>query len=877
MSGFDADRWERVSPLLDQALELAETERAAWLAALREEQPATAADLQRLLDEHRALARERFLDASYPAMTTTFAGRAIGAYTIVSPLGEGGMGSVWLAERSDGRFTRQAAVKFPRVLLAGANEQRFRREVSLLGRLTHPNIAQLVDAGVTHEGQPYLILEYVDGQPIDAYCTARALGELERVRLVSDVLAALAHAHASLIVHRDLKPSNVLVTADGRVKLLDFGIAKLLEEDGAAGPATMLTRDGGTALTPACAAPEQLTGGDITTATDVYAAGVLLYQLLTGHHPAGEDVRSAAALVKAIVERDPAERLHGDLDTIVRKALKKNPLERYPSATALADDLQRYLRHEPISARPDTFAYRAAKFLRRNRVAAALAGSALVATAAGVGGTLIQARTARLQRDFALRELSRAEATGDLNAFLLSDAAPSGERFTVDDLLARAEHIVQRQRGDAATRAQLLVSIGRQYTVLDRYAKARPILEQAYRMAQTLPDPAMRARAACGLAQTLANVGELPRAEALVAEGLRQLPTDSMFAAERMNCLLRGSEVANRSGATADELARAESAVAVAKTLPVPSELAELEAAVNLADAYTHVGRFHEAAATFSQASQRLASLGRDDTERAGTLYNNWGLALSLAGRPLEAEPIFRRAMAIDRDGRRDTRVAPTLLTNYARVLQDLEQDGRAADYAAQAYTNAREAGAQIALSQVQLVQASIARAQGDLPRASRLLADAEAWPRRMLRPGHIAFAAFANQHAQIAEANGDLPDALAQANDAVRIVEDSVAQHREGSYVLPIYLTRRSAIELKLGRADQAAADARRALAMAADPASPSVIAGRAGVALGLALRRLGRADEARAIFRRAVDQLQRAGGADHPEALRARQLAGE
>jgi serine/threonine-protein kinase len=309
------------------------------------------------------------------------------------------MGSVWLARRSDGRFERQAAVKFLSIALAGrAAEERFKREGNVLGRLTHPHIAELLDAGVSSTGQPYLILEYVDGAAIDLYCDEHKLDIEARIRLFLDVLAAVSHAHTNLIVHRDIKPSNVLVSKDGEVKLLDFGIAKLLEGEGQAGAATLLTRESGSALTPQCAAPEQISGQPVTTATDVYALGVLLYLLLTGQHPVGPGPHSPAELVKAIVETEPARasatiaspadkivaekrgttpeklqrQLRGDLDTIVGKALKKTPAERYASVTGFADDLQRYLRHEPISALPDTLAYRAAKFLRRNRTVVAL-------------------------------------------------------------------------------------------------------------------------------------------------------------------------------------------------------------------------------------------------------------------------------------------------------------------------------------------------------------------------------------------------------------------------------------------------------------------------------------------------------------------------
>ena len=268
-------------------------------------------------------------------------------------------------------------------------QERFTREGRILARLTHPHIAQMFDAGMSSWGQPYLLLEYVDGEPIDRYCDRRGLDMIGRVRLFLDVAAAVEHAHAHLIVHRDLKPSNVLVTADGAVKLLDFGIARLLDDRDPLTPAT-LTRDGGGPLTPAFAAPEQLTGTAITTATDVYALGALLYLLLTGSHPAGESPQSTADLVKTILEVEPRPMssfpnasIPADLETIVRTALKKHPAERYGSVAAMAADLGRFLRHEPIAARADSLAYRAGKFLRRNRVPVALTALAIAALSFG--------------------------------------------------------------------------------------------------------------------------------------------------------------------------------------------------------------------------------------------------------------------------------------------------------------------------------------------------------------------------------------------------------------------------------------------------------------------------------------------------------------
>ena len=392
------DRWREIDPYLDEALALPDAERDGWLAALKAAQPAIAEIVGELLAVHREATAERFLESDSPhaVIASSLAGQTLGPYTLVSPIGHGGMSSVWLAERTDGRFDRRVAIKFLSAVYIGRGDERFRREGGMLARLSHPHIAQLIDAGVSPDGSPYLVLEYVDGEPIDRYCERRGSDVRARLLVFLDVLAAVEHAHASSIVHRDIKPSNVLVTSDGQVKLLDFGIGKLLDND-SVGHATMLTRDGGVALTPEYAAPEQLTGSAVSPATDVYALGVLLFVLLTGRHPAG-DVRSPAHLIERVVHDEPSRGsavvtdeklrrvLRGDLDTILAKALKKDPRDRYGSVGEMADDLRRYLRDEPISARPDSIAYRGSKLVRRHvgwfaaTAAAAVVVASLAAT-----------------------------------------------------------------------------------------------------------------------------------------------------------------------------------------------------------------------------------------------------------------------------------------------------------------------------------------------------------------------------------------------------------------------------------------------------------------------------------------------------------------
>ena len=519
MPPINPERWRVLSPFLDQALEIAADDRAAWLASLSARDAALAADLKAILAQHDRVRQSQFLECAVlqpqTAPAASLAGQVVGAYRLIARLGQGGTGSVWLAERCDGRFEGRAAVKLLNISLVGrAGEQRFRREGNILARLRHSRIAHLIDAGVSPAGQPFLVLEHVNGQSIDQYCNDRSLSIESRLHLFLDVLDAVAHAHANLIVHRDIKPANVLVSTEGQVKLLDFGIAKLIERDSGWGSTTTtegLTRDGGAVLTPEYAAPEQLTGAAVTTATDVYALGVLLYLLLSGTHPVGSAHGSPAALIKAIVDADPPSpsavvvsadanasldlarqrattparlqrALRGDLDTIIAKAMKKDPAERYPSVTTMADDLRRVLRHQPITARPDALGYRTIRFIRRH-LAAVAASAAGVVLLAGLIGVHTQRLAA--ERDRAQREAAKATKASEMLMGVLTSADPYAIRDrngepTVRALLDAGATQVQREfAAEPDLQAQLLSTMGRTYRRLGLYDKAENLLEQA--------------------------------------------------------------------------------------------------------------------------------------------------------------------------------------------------------------------------------------------------------------------------------------------------------------------------------------------------------------------------------------------------------------
>jgi serine/threonine protein kinase len=914
------EHWQTISRLLDQLLDLPPESRRDWLMRLRASDPQAGAAVASWLDEFDAMEASQFLAdrGAQATAASALVGLEVGAYRLVELIGQGGMGTVWLAERHDGTFEQRVAVKMLNAaLMDAAGTERFSREAGILARLTHPSISRVLDAGVSLLGAPYLVLEHVQGEHIDRYCDERRLDVTERLYLFLDVLAPVAHAHTNLTVHRDLKPANVLVTPEGHVKLLDFGIAKLLHGH-PDNPTVSGTRDG--ALTPAFAAPEQLTGGGITTATDVYALGVLLYQLLTGRHPSLHGTVTPAALINAVVGQTPPrasdvvrraagageataddiarsratsperlrQRLAGDLDTILAKALKKAPAERYGSVAALEDDIRRCLRHEPIAARPDAWAYRFQKFARRHRVPVALAAVALLALVGGLAGTISQARRATAQaaradrqaadateqRDFARRQLVRADAINDLNAFLIADAAPVGSTFTAHELLTRAERILSEQADDAdGSRVQSLVSVGALYSTLGEIAKAGAVLQRAFEAAATHGDPSLRAYAACELGRALVKTGDHARSRTLVEAGLAAIPDRPQFGLARVQCHLAGSSVANWADDGDLAVEHAQAARAAADSAGVSTPLVSLKIAMQLAESYRMAGRVADANTAFADAHRQLVALGREDTERAGTLLNNWGLVLETLGRPLEAERMLRRSIEISMVAGSDERVEPVSWANLARAVFDLGRYDEASALAERAMGRARVRGDQVVADQAQLMAARAHVAAGRVARGAALLDEVEARFRTMFDPSHAAFTAVLTDRIRVAEARGNLRDAAALADRAVQWFE-SDPRHRSS---VPLALRRRAQIALLQGRFDQALEDAQRLLplVLARVPGdAPSASAGVAYVTLGEALASLDRPDEARAALTQGVRHLEAAAGPAHPVAVHATRL---
>lgn len=893
------DEWARLSPRLDELLDLPEAERGARLQALREQSPTLAARLAELLAGHDTptlaglapgfAAKAALAEGADAAL----AGRCVGAWRLERPLGAGGMGSVWLARRNDGRFDGVAAVKLPHLALLGPDGQRrFAREAQALARLTHPHIPALHDAGVTAEGQPYLVLEHVAGGPIDQHCDQRRLGPRDRVGLVLQMLDAVAHAHARLVLHRDLKPGNVLVTDDGQVKLVDFGIAQWLAEadTGAAQPSQQL-------LTPDFAAPEQLQAGPIGTATDVYAAGVLLYLLLAGVHPFAAAGATPAERLRSALDHDPAPlpeaalragadaaacrglqpaalaaALRGDLAAIVAKALRRSPAERYPDARALADDLRRHLAHQPVQARPAGHAYRAARFARRHRAGVAAAAVVAGTLLAGAAGTAWQARRAAQERDVALQLSQRNAALVEFFESMLTQAAQGERPVTVPALVQRSRAIALHGGGDAATDASVLLMLADLTVTLDDPAGAQALLDDAARRLRAAPgaEPALGARWACAQAFVASKQGR--RDEAL--QGFAQALPQAADPLTRADCLLRRAWVAQNHNDAAGALADAQQALALVRATPGASPLREAQALGNVAYGHHLAGQPAEADALFAQTLARMRALGRGDTPDMVTFLNNRGIAAFASGDVQGARRSYDEALAVAAQLAPDAPPPFYLLRNRAVAELDLGlldaalADFRRAQDDAQAQGNTMNAGlAALGVATTQLER-------GERAAALQAAADARRAFGPALAPDGMHALSLQQFHAREALAAGRLEEAAAGATRIVGFFD------QRGMEVAPLVsaLRLRAEVHWRSGRFDAAEADLARALPIArrlagGQPAS-SLLARTLWAQQRLRAAR-GHESEAREGAAQAAQALALALGPTHPETLAARALA--
>ncbi|MEM7585017.1 MAG: serine/threonine-protein kinase [Acidobacteriota bacterium] len=657
-----ATRWQQIEHLLAEALELAPEERQAFIeqapidTEMRQELGSllAASDGDLTLLDRPAAAR---LSESVPEIEQA------GPYRVIRPLGEGGMGSVYLAERSDGVHSARVALKLLHgSLVAPLLIQRFEAEREILASLRHPNIAQMLDGGTTSAGRPFLVMEWVEGLPIDAYCQQNHLDVRQLVELFVKVCSAVHFAHQNLIVHRDLKPGNILVNANGEPKLLDFGIAKLLAPEALPGSA-IVTGTGLTPLTPAYASPEQVLGRPITTATDVYSLGVLFYELLCGSRPFVATEHSSLDLLQAICEqeprkpssrisrrpkqppepaRDPAlqrRRLAGDLDNIVLKALAKEPAQRYPSAEQLGADLVRFNQGLPVLAHRRSWAYVVGKFVRRNRLAVGASSLAVLLLLATLAALLLQRRQTILERD-------RAEFTTHflVEQFRGADPWENPRDVTARELLDRGAERLRDVEAPAAVQAELSAAMGHSYAGIGRAEEARPLLAQALEFARQQDD----IEEVGELTEALA---ELERSAGRYHESLRQAEASLEIRRQGTDITALVSSLSTV-GKSLEKLGQTDEAATYLSEALELATLAELPPET-IGPVMQDLGSLQSRQSDYDRAEQTLrktldlwlATYGKDHP-RTGNVMNSLSSVLSKRGRLEDAAEMLLEATA---------------------------------------------------------------------------------------------------------------------------------------------------------------------------------------------------------------------------------------
>lgn len=641
------ERWQSVRARFDEAMELPEADRNAFVAAAFPGDDDLRAELAALVAADTAdgglLDARSPVDALLPDLADVegasappsppgrdHSGSTLGPYRLVREIGAGGMGTVYLAERIDGEFVRQVAIKLLRPGPDGReSERRFRQERQILARLDHPAIARLLDGGTGPDGTPYLVMELVAGEPCTVYCDERLLGVSDRLRLFLEVASAVQYAHSQLVVHRDLKPSNILVTREGRVKLLDFGIARLLEDD----PAGFgLTAAGRQVLTLRYASPEQVLGEPVTTASDVYSLGILLYELLAGRSPYGSAGGSRGTLERAVLECEPAPPSSGrshsrDLDAIVLKALRKEPSERYPSVEAFARDVGNYLGGRPVTARRGTLRYRAARFTSRH--SGPLAAAAVVVGLFSVVGVLHTQRLAR-ERSVARREAEKAFLLTDF-AFSMVEGASRGREVNVPAWLPAAERQARAWlRVDPEVGAALLRDVARLRLARRELADAERLLDEVQ-----VAQGGIRGLGLLETAETLRTRGKLAQLKGRPEEAAREY--------ERAFRLFR-------------------------ETLPAEGGRA-VQTIIDLGNAFLGLGRLEPAADAYRRAIEVMGP--RDVDPQWGRARNNLGVVAMRRGDWAEAARLMGEALPnVERSLDESDPELGDVLVTYAQALE---------------------------------------------------------------------------------------------------------------------------------------------------------------------------------------------------------------
>jgi serine/threonine-protein kinase len=694
----DPVQWATLSRLLDAALDVPSKGLEQWLDSLPPTDAVHRNQLRELLRQHAAAETGDFLFTlptvddpapAGPAAAAITRGTIIGPYILEEEIGRGGMGAVWRARRSDGAIKRPLALKLPH---AGPQSQqlieRFKRERDILGELSHPNIARLDDAGVTGSGQPFLALEYVSGVPLTRYCDELHLNVRGRLELYLQVLRAVQYAHGNLVIHRDLKPSNIIVTAAGQAMLLDFGIAKLIPDDAA--DEGGLTQFGGVALTPEYASPEQIAGKPVSTASDIYSLGVLLFELLTGERPyrlkrssrgALEEaildteplrpsvaVNAAAALARGTTQKSLARALNGDLDTIALKALKKTPAERYLTVDALSRDIEHHLRGEPVSARADGTWYRFFKFVGRHKLpmaAVTAAGLILVATTTIA---LVEARNAAAERDRALALSARNAAVSEFVKMLVTESGGADGPVSVSDMMARSESLLATEYSqNPENRAAILAVLGDYYHTVGKDQLAEPLYSSALQSLQRSADQDLRLELTCGHALTVAGEGNIKTA----VDTLNAALADPAIRPEQAaRCLQFLSYIYQDGSDASNALKYGQLALARLHQVknPLPSEEALFLGSIGFA--YQLGGENDAAEKYYSRSIEQFSGAGRERSPDAVSVRNNWAIVSMGAGEPRKALELYEQTLQIVEQKNPGSRPPQYLFANRAHALE---------------------------------------------------------------------------------------------------------------------------------------------------------------------------------------------------------------
>jgi eukaryotic-like serine/threonine-protein kinase len=693
-----AQDWKRIEELLDAALTLDSAAREAWLAGLADADRAHAGTLRRLLAVSdtdtgpfmRHPVGLATLDAVAEDMDGDAPGDLVGGYRLESRLGSGGMSTVWLARDTERVLNRRVALKLPKLGWQPGVAERMRQEWAILASLEHPGIARLYDAGTGEDGRPFIAMEHIDGTPIDKHVAAGTQTLAGVLHLVLQVADALAFAHARLVVHRDIKPSNILVSRTGQVKLLDFGVARLLDKGIA--PRSDLTLSLGRLMTPGYASPEQVAGQAVTVASDVYSLGVVLYELLAGARPYRLRRQTPAALEEAILEADiplvskralatiPWRRaLRGDIDSILAKAMHRDPTARYGSIAEFSDDLRRYLKGLPVRARPEHWLYSARKFAWRHRLGVATLALFAVVLVAGVSAVAWQATQAReqarlaaLERDRALQELHYAQAAEEYIRFVLAESLAQGRPLA--DVLKVGERTLDDQLGrDPALRGRLQLALAQLYSELEDQDRRESMIISARASAMRSNDEALQDATQCVAAGELFTKGMHTQALELLDKTIDRAALrekDGGFALQA--CLTERSGAYRILGRPAQALVDARQALAMLDASSPGNYSKVVGLRSQIGDAITLGGDFAGAVAEHRQLVEQYFGSGRGRTSLGLYITNHYILSLARAGQVAEAYREYRRILGLL--GVESNGNLAVLIHNHARLLVAMER-----------------------------------------------------------------------------------------------------------------------------------------------------------------------------------------------------------